>query len=423
MPQEDDPISTIEGAPKRIADFLLELYKVMRDKKQQEMMQQQQQAHQDAMQKQQQQFMMEQNERLMDVMRQSGLPDSDGTRNLAKSGLTRLERLAEDEVQTQAKLGDVDKQIGGIDMEQRMLLAPDDVGGIDKRLGELDQQMKASDESYLNKMKQLNTLVGKSTGTGEEMDPAALKEIQGEMDKLNQQKTASDKLINDERGALKQKKSTLAGIDTTNLDGEFQKLDQQKLDSDNLFKQQTKDLMNTPGITPDELTSGLEKLKTDQAKINEGFAEKRGILEKVKNPLTQDQKADKLQELHGKKADLLKQKGGLQEKMKGIKSEVGELTKAKELTQGLGQGQGMGQGMGNVKVGGPIGKLADFGSSYMNNGGITGTVMYGGFDLVKKAAANPKSVASSILKEIQETGKSLGQGLKNAVTSGRAFKH
>ena len=144
-------------------------------------------------------------------------------------------------------------------------------------------------------------------------------------------------------------------------------------------------------------------------------------MEKVKNPLTQDQKADKLQELHGKKTDLLKQKGGLQEKMKGIKSEVGELTNAKNImNQEI--SQGMNQQMGKVKVGGPLGKMADLASGFVKNGGITGSIIYGGVDLHAKALKNPKSVAASILKEIQEGGKALGQGIKNVVTSGRAFK-
>ena len=178
MAQEDDPISTIEGAPKRIADFLMELYKVMRDKKQQEMMQQQQQANQEAMQKQQQQFMMEQNERLMDVMRQSGLPDTDGTRGLAKSGLTRMERLAEDEVQTQAKLEDVNKKIGAIDKEQRSLMSdPVDLDKVKERLGQLDTQKQASDKSYLENLKHLNKREGLSPD-----------EMRSELEKLNNQK-------------------------------------------------------------------------------------------------------------------------------------------------------------------------------------------------------------------------------------------
>ena len=257
MAQEDDPVSTIEGAPKRIAEFLMELYKVMRDKKMQEMQQQMQQAHQDAMQKQQQQFMMEQNERLMDVMRQSGLPDNEGTRGLAKSGLTRLERLADDEAQTQTKLGDLDKQIGGIDMEQRMLLAPDDIGGIDKRLNELDTQSSAIQQDHVKSIGQLDNVLSKQTGEGEVMDPEALKEFQGKVGDLMKKRDAAEKPIQEERNALLKKKSMLAGIDTTNLQGEFDKLDLAKKNSDDLFKQKKADLMNTPGITPDKLTEGL----------------------------------------------------------------------------------------------------------------------------------------------------------------------
>lgn len=404
---EEDPIGQIEGLPKQIASTLLELYKVIRDRKQQEMQQAMAQANQERLQAQQQQFMELQNQRLLDAMQHMGVK-VDGEQ--VKSGLTRMERLAEDELSTQKKIGEIDTQIAEIDKEQRSLMLPEDTQGLNERLTDVGQRQKESDELYLKELRELN-----------DSPTLSSEDLKENLEKLNAQKKEIDKGFNMERDAIKSKMAELAPVDLNKVKTDLADLDKAQKLSDDGFKQKADDLMKKPGMDPDTLFKEMGKLDAQKLEADKGFAEKRAGLEKQQKPrtaLTQDQRNEKIKTLHEKKAGLMKEKGGLQEKMKGIETEKTGLLQGKGMgIEGMGQGQQVGQGMGQ-KPGGQ--KLA---GNMMGNGSQGNAVMFGGYDVGKKALANPKSVAASIFKELKEGGQKLGPGLKQTVSTGRGIKH
>ena len=407
MPEQDeDPVALAEGAPKRMFEFFAELYKALRDRKQQELMAKQQQDNQAALQKQQQDFMADQNERLMDTMKQAGI-DSDANKQAGKTGLNRLERLAEDEVQTQAKLDDIDKQIKAVDDEQRSLLSPTpDLGKVDERLNELDRQQAGANEMH----RATKNDIMRRTGITDEVRNASLAE-------LNKKKEAADKAIAEERAGLEKIKADHKTLTPEEITNQLKDLDQAQIDADQLHKSKMQGLMETPGMEPDKLFEGMEKLKAEKAEVDKGISQKRDGLKGKENPLTAGQKADKLGELHEKKAGLLKEKGGLQEKLKGIDSEKTGIMQGKGMNlqtpkQGMGQGLGKGPQVGK-------GNGMGVGDALSDPGQGQGQLMCGGFDVGKKALSKPNSVAATIAKELQSAGKYVKEGLSTAIKAGK----
>jgi chromosome segregation ATPase len=394
---EHDPGEMIQEAPLKLVNFFNDLYKALRDKKQQEQMQQQQMANQEALQKQQQQFMAEQNERLMDVMQQSGIA-SERNNEVAKTGLTRLERLAETEVQTEQQIEVLEGQIAEIESEQQELLAGkvDQATETQAKIDDLDKQKQAAHE-----MTEMNKQLLNKKGLSPE-------ELKKQTEALDQQKADLQKHLTEQRDELVKMKAGLD--DPTKRLGE---LDDQLKQADDAFQQKSQDLMKKPGITPDQYFEGMEKLKEEKAGIVKGIEAEKDMLKKHQQPeLSPKEKQDKLHALHEKKAEKLKTKGDLQEKMKGIQTEKTDIMQAKGMNL-KGPQQGMGKGLGKGKGG------TSMGTDLMTPYSPEGQLMCGGFDVGKKALEKPNSVAASLAKELQSAGKFVKEGLGQVVKAGK----
>jgi hypothetical protein len=354
----------------------------------------------------------------MDSMKQAGIPDTDGNRQNARAGLNRLERLAEDEVQTQAKLDDVDKQIKAVDDEQRSLLTPEpDSAKVDERLGALDRQQTEANEMHRTAENEIRT----RPGVTDKMRDSGMAD-------LTKKKEAADKAIKEERAGLEKIKAESKPLTPEEIAGQLESLDKTQIEADQLHKSKMQGLMETPGMEPDKLFEGMEKLKAEKAEVDKGISQKREGLQKAKEPkLTAGQKADKLGELHEKKAGLLKEKGGLQQKMQGIEGEKMNVMQSKGMTYENPK-QGMGQGPKGPSQGGPKQKGPGIGGQMLdglstpgmgNEMGTGNSLMMGGFDLAEKALKNPNSTAATLAKEMQASGKTkLGPKQSQKVSKG-----